>query len=115
MKVWAVAVVVFFGVAELYQWLQNLTLPLPIYGVAGLLLALVSNAEHWYQPRSKRLSKLDADSVSPADATELPDQTSLPVSPISSQPAVPSNSVQLPNFNSTAQPSISFTIQKRKQ
>jgi hypothetical protein len=115
MKVWAVAVVVFFGVAELYQWLQNLTLPLPVYGVAGLLLALASNADHWYGPQSK-LSSLDADSGTPLNATELPPPPPTSISAAGSQAPPPrSKSVELPNFSPTAQPTISFTIPKQKQ
>lgn len=43
MQVWIVCFVVFFAAAELYQWIQGITLPLPIFAVAGAVLAVVSN------------------------------------------------------------------------
>ncbi|HEY9660588.1 MAG TPA: hypothetical protein V6C65_19200 [Allocoleopsis sp.] len=45
MQVWAVSFFVFFGTAELYQWLQGITLPLPVLVVAGAILAIASNAD----------------------------------------------------------------------
>ena len=49
MRVWLICVIAFFGIAELYQWLQEQVqdLPLPVYAVAGLLLAALSNANRW--------------------------------------------------------------------
>jgi hypothetical protein len=34
---------VFLGCAELFQWIQRLSLQMPVYVMGGLLLALVSN------------------------------------------------------------------------
>lgn len=44
MQVWIVCFVLFFGAAELYQWIQGITLPLPVFAVAGALLAVASNS-----------------------------------------------------------------------
>jgi hypothetical protein len=61
-KVWVVCFVLFFGLAELYQWVEQIALPLPVYGVAGLLLALLSNPDrwqHWLQPKSASSASVD--------------------------------------------------------
>jgi hypothetical protein len=43
MKVWLLSVALLFGVVEFYQWLQEVTLPLPLYAIAGVMLAIASN------------------------------------------------------------------------
>lgn len=107
MRIWAVCVVTFFGAAELYQWVQGLTLPLPIYGVAGLLLAVASNADRlpWPQPRQS----LHVDPSQSANAPSLLSPSAV-TPPISAQPAE-RKTPQLPNLQKTAAPpAISFTI-----
>jgi hypothetical protein len=47
MRVWVICFVVFFGAAEFYQWVQGLTLPLPVFIVLGGLLAIASNSDKW--------------------------------------------------------------------
>jgi hypothetical protein len=47
MRVWVICFVVFFGAAEFYQWVQGLTLPLPVFIVLGGLLAIASNSDRW--------------------------------------------------------------------
>lgn len=88
MKVWAVGVVAFFGLAELYQWFHSLSLPLPVYGVAGLLLALASNAERWsyllFAPADP------AQHSNPHSNRGQPVQPVQAVSPVASQLANPS-------------------------
>ena len=58
MRVWLICVVAFFGIAEIYQWVQAQVqgLPLPVYGAAGLLLAVASNADRWRHLRPIRPS-----------------------------------------------------------
>ena len=43
MRVWLSCFLVLFALAELYQWAQHLTLPLPIYILGGAFLAIASN------------------------------------------------------------------------
>lgn len=43
MRVWLLSVALLFGVVEFYQWLQEVTLPLPLYAIAGVMLAIASN------------------------------------------------------------------------
>lgn len=44
MRIWLSCFLVLFAIAELYQWAQHLTLPLPIYILGGAFLAIASNA-----------------------------------------------------------------------
>ncbi len=43
MKVWLACFVVLFALAELFEWLQEFALPLPIYILGGAFLAVASN------------------------------------------------------------------------
>lgn len=43
MRVWITSVLVVFGMVELYQWMKNFTLPLPVFILAGAVLAIASN------------------------------------------------------------------------
>ncbi|MBZ8179390.1 hypothetical protein [Oscillatoria salina] len=45
MKVWIVSFFLLFGLAELYQWAKDITLPLPVFILAGAFLAIASNYE----------------------------------------------------------------------
>jgi hypothetical protein len=42
-KFWLVVVVVLFMGVQLFQWLQGVILPLPLYVMAGAFLAIASN------------------------------------------------------------------------
>ncbi|MBD2387027.1 hypothetical protein [Cylindrospermum sp. FACHB-282] len=43
MKVWLACFLVLFALAEVFNWVGNFTLPLPIYILGGALLAVASN------------------------------------------------------------------------
>jgi hypothetical protein len=43
MKVWLGCFLVLFAVAELFDWVKDLSLPLPIYILGGAFLAVASN------------------------------------------------------------------------
>lgn len=43
MKGWLVSVAVLFVLAEIFLWLKNFILPLPIYLLGGAFLAIASN------------------------------------------------------------------------
>lgn len=51
-QVWVVCFAVFFGVAELYQWVQGFTLPIPVLVCMGALLAIASNADKFPRKRT---------------------------------------------------------------
>jgi hypothetical protein len=120
MKFWLVCLAGVFGMTELYHWLQGLTLPVPFYGAAGLLLALLSNANHW-APRFREATQIESGKLatwmepqigaenemgeSQAEEIQMPSALH---SPQARTPAEP----QLPNFPGAAPPSISFTVRK---
>ncbi len=43
MRVWLACFVLLFALAEFFDWLQEFTLPLPIYILGGAFLAVASN------------------------------------------------------------------------
>ena len=43
MKVWITCFIVLFGTAELLQWIQKFSLPLPVFILGGAFLAIASN------------------------------------------------------------------------
>lgn len=45
MKVWLSCFFLLFAIAELFQWAQHVTLPLPFYILCGAVLAVASNAD----------------------------------------------------------------------
>ena len=82
MKVWLVCFFVLFGGAELFKWLQDVSVPLPIYVLGGAFLAVASNHDKIFGPYLKNLPGITL--------VELSEQ----VSKLESSP--PSNSVSLP-------------------
>jgi hypothetical protein len=75
MRVWVICFVVFFSVAETYQWVRGLTLPLPVFMVLGGLLAIASNSDKWgLLPHSSRLpkEKLKVNATTPIAAVPAP-------------------------------------------
>ena len=45
MKVWVASFFVLFSLAEFYHWIEGIRVPLPVYLIGGLLLAIASNYE----------------------------------------------------------------------
>lgn len=43
MRIWLACFFVLFALAELFDWMQQLTLPMPIYILGGAFLAIASN------------------------------------------------------------------------
>ncbi|MBW4476749.1 MAG: hypothetical protein KME54_07720 [Tolypothrix brevis GSE-NOS-MK-07-07A] len=43
MRIWLVCFFVLFALAKLFDWVQGLSLPLPIYILGGAFLAVASN------------------------------------------------------------------------
>ncbi|MDX2096749.1 MAG: hypothetical protein SFW36_03155 [Leptolyngbyaceae cyanobacterium bins.59] len=43
MRIWAATFVILFSLAELYQWFSHLKIPLPVFILGGVALAIVSN------------------------------------------------------------------------
>lgn len=89
MQVWILCLVLFFGVAEFYQWAKGLSLPVPVMIAAGVLLAVVSNL------RSVRTA---------STAAVAAPQPAVPPIAASAQPVALSSAADRPSS------SISFTI-----
>ena len=45
MRIWFICFVVLFAFAQLFDWIQQFSLPLPIYILGGAFLAVASNYE----------------------------------------------------------------------
>jgi hypothetical protein len=45
MRVWLACFLVLFGLSELFQWMKQLSLPLPVFILGGAFLAIVSNQD----------------------------------------------------------------------
>lgn len=43
MKVWLASFLLLFVLAQLFEWMQHLSLPLPMFILGGLCLAIASN------------------------------------------------------------------------
>ncbi len=43
MRVWIFSFLVLLGMVELYQWMKDFSIPLPVFIVGGALLAIASN------------------------------------------------------------------------
>jgi len=90
MQVWLACFLVLFGLSELFQWMKQLSLPLPVFILGGAFLAVVSN----YDRRAGFPFNLIGKS---------PDRDSKPIAPSQSMNDARSSSPQKP---------ISFTIRK---
>lgn len=98
MRVWMTSFLVLFGMAELYQWVEHFTLPLPVYILGGAFLAIASNYEH------------KAGFFFPEPDDQLTDRSGQATPPNFSFPSQ-SHSSLAKQFNSQAQP-VSFTIRQ---
>ena len=108
MKIWLACFIAMFAVAELFQWVKGVVLPLPIYILGGAFLAIASN----YGKRpGLSLSQQDT-TANPErksferEASETPASFAASSSPELKPPAPP------PKSELKSYPSISFTIRK---
>jgi hypothetical protein len=44
MRIWIACFFILFAIAELFDWMKQMSLPLPIYILGGLILAIGSNS-----------------------------------------------------------------------
>ncbi len=65
MKVWLACFLVLFALAELFEWVQKFSLPLPIYILGGAFLAVASNYDKLFGSYVS-----DATRVAPSEHTE---------------------------------------------
>ncbi|MFB2838756.1 hypothetical protein [Floridanema evergladense] len=43
MRVWVASFLLLFALAQLFRWMKHLSLPLPVFILGGVLLAIASN------------------------------------------------------------------------
>jgi hypothetical protein len=112
MRFWVISVILLLGGAELYQWMRQFTLPLPVFILGGVFLAIASNYDK-HLPFRFSLNALDA-SNSPDTSGVDQDQHKSSDSVSRSTAQQPPTSPTLPRFQPT-QPSrsISFEIKVR--
>jgi hypothetical protein len=81
MKVWLVCVFVLFALAQFFDWVKEVSIPLPIYILAGAFLAVASNydkivGDYFSKVQSEilpQLPELDASTQStPISSTPIP-------------------------------------------
>lgn len=108
MKFLMASFILLFGVAELYQWIEGFRLPLPLYVIGGIFLAIASNYEKGI------FSFLEADSqTSDAEIVEPTTTISQNLSTSDSK-AINDHASALPKSEPKLKPSISFTIERQK-
>ncbi|HEY9640120.1 MAG TPA: hypothetical protein V6C57_06530 [Coleofasciculaceae cyanobacterium] len=88
MQVLVVCVILFFGAAELYQWMQGMELPLPVWVAAGVVLAIASNLNHplflsWKAARQVKPSGVPPAAPPAYEATAPFPQLDSPAQPLS--------------------------------
>lgn len=94
-KVWLIGVGCALALVELYRWFENLTIPLSVYVVAGICLAIASNSNVWSKTGKFTSAEIEKVSVEPTSFSP------------SVQPAL-----EKPQTNAIASDTISFTIDK---
>ena len=90
MQVWLACFLVLFGLAELFDWMKQLSLPLPVFILGGAFLAIVSNYDRRAGFPFNMISSLPRDS----------------------QPMVPTPAQMVIPRSSPPQKPVSFTIRK---
>lgn len=112
MQVWIICFVLFFAAAELYQWLQGMTLPLPVFVIAGALLAVASNTQTLLRKQNSLQPVPSAPEIMlPQPAPPAWSNTEALPAPVAALRRYYPG-VQLPNLTPQSGRSISFTLQK---
>jgi hypothetical protein len=92
MRVWLTCFILLFGAAELYQWVQKLSLPMPIFVLGGVFLALFSNfdklKEFPFHPeyQDPKLPSSEAPSVEAVNRVRSTEVVITPAANLSGQP-----------------------------
>jgi len=67
-KIWLIAVGLIFFSVQLYQWLQSILLPLPIYIFGGAFLSIASNLKQLKKNDSSQSIDTGFDNKSPINS-----------------------------------------------
>ncbi|MGK7873309.1 MAG: hypothetical protein AB4426_08340 [Xenococcaceae cyanobacterium] len=100
MRVWIVSFGVLFGLAELYLWVKDFILPLPIYVLAGAFLAIASNYEKgicsFFGQESTTFDEEVSQTATLVNPVNPPDRDNF------NSPSLPSTSPPAPSIKDTA-------------
>lgn len=80
MKVWLACFLLLFALAELFQWAQQFSFPLPIYILGGAFLAIASNYD---KLGGLRWLTHDQSLINSTSQPAIGNSTSQPLQPIS--------------------------------
>lgn len=87
MQIWTVCFILFFVLTQVYQLVQNLSLPMPVMIMGGVLLAIASNVRPTSKPAHSAAvqpnQNLDAETP-----TQTPKQTPIQIPKQVSRPAI---------------------------
>lgn len=90
MKVWLVCFFVVFAGAELFKWLQGVSVPLPIYMLGGAFLAVASNHDKIFGSYLKNMSEITlvevSQQISKLESLPQSNPLSLPISEVQKSP-----------------------------
>ncbi|PAX52549.1 hypothetical protein [Brunnivagina elsteri] len=87
MRIWFVCFLLLFVLAELFDWVKDFTLPLPIYILGGAFLAVVSNYDKLIGSYLNQSSNMIRDIIPEQAQLNLSAQTNQEVTFTNSQPA----------------------------
>ncbi|MDJ0618920.1 MAG: hypothetical protein QNJ63_19625 [Calothrix sp. MO_192.B10] len=93
MRVWIACFVVLFALAQLFDWVQKFSFPLPIYILGGAFLAVASNYEKLFGSYVR--DRVDATLESPTEQLQLNAPSPTPVSFPSTSSSIENNSLEL--------------------
>jgi hypothetical protein len=85
MKIWFACFLLLFVLAELFDWVKDFTLPLPIYILGGAFLAVVSNYDKLVGSYFNQSSNVIRDIIPEQAQLDSSSQTSQPVAFSASQ------------------------------
>jgi len=103
MRVWITCFVVLFGAAELLDWLQTFSMPLPIFILGGAFLAIASN----YSKLTNLPFHPEHDELEASEPQTLSQSSAQPLNSTVQRPTASS----LPSTVQSSE-SISFAIRK---
>ncbi|MGI0485170.1 hypothetical protein ACN4EK_07015 [Pantanalinema rosaneae CENA516] len=113
MRVWLTCFILLFGAAELFQWMKQFSLPLPVFILGGVFLAVASN----YDKLTDLPFHLDYEEPPlpspPPNSGTLNQNAAAPVqSETAAKPSTRPVSFTLRKPSAPSPRSISFTIRK---
>jgi hypothetical protein len=91
MQLWLTSFILLFGVAEFWQWVQQVSLPMPIFVLGGAFLAIASNYTKLstlpfhldYKAPNSPFNPVTSTQANQAVSPAIPQKSAVPPSPLS--------------------------------